>query len=404
MNSKIISRPKILCFVSHYLPGYLSGGPVKSISNLADHLRDHFEFFIITSDRDLGGKKYSFVKINSWNKVSNSNVYYASKSKLTLNSIAKLIRSTKHDILYLNSFFNFTFTTLPLIARRFMSVSSSPCVLAPRGEFSPAALNIKYWKKKFFIFLTNLFQLYSGLNWQAANKQELNNIFKIFKIYKKLVNFAPDLPVKINKLKKNYLSNNKKIKKKPGILNIIFLSRITPIKNLDFILKFINKINKTIRLSIYGPIEDKIYWKKCKRIIKIMPSNITVKYKGIAFPENIFSIFSAHDIFILPSGGESYGHVVIESLISGTPVIISDKTPWKNDGNKAITVLPLNKEIAWINEIEKWADHNQNTILKRSFAAKKFAKLYLLNKKNIIQNKNFFLSLLINSHKNIDLL
>jgi hypothetical protein len=63
-----------------------------------------------------------------------------------------------------------------------MSVSSSPCVLAPRGEFSPAALNIKYWKKKFFIFLTNLFQLYSGLNWQAANKQELNNIFKIFKI------------------------------------------------------------------------------------------------------------------------------------------------------------------------------------------------------------------------------
>ena len=54
MNSKIIYRPKILCFVSHYLPGYLSGGPVKSISNLVDHLKDHFEFFIITSDRELG--------------------------------------------------------------------------------------------------------------------------------------------------------------------------------------------------------------------------------------------------------------------------------------------------------------------------------------------------------------
>ena len=33
-------RPKILCFISHYLPGYKSGGPLKSIYNLSEHLRE----------------------------------------------------------------------------------------------------------------------------------------------------------------------------------------------------------------------------------------------------------------------------------------------------------------------------------------------------------------------------
>ena len=63
-------RPKILCFVSHYLPGYKSGGPVKSIHNLTEHLTKTFEFLIVTSDRDLNDTQpYKSISINKWNKV-----------------------------------------------------------------------------------------------------------------------------------------------------------------------------------------------------------------------------------------------------------------------------------------------------------------------------------------------
>ena len=163
-------------------------------------------------------------------------------------------------------------------------------------------------------------------------------------------------------------------------------------KNLDFLLKALHKTKKIIRLSVYGPIDDDSYWRRCRKLIETMPVNITLRYKGVAPPDKVHSIFSAHDVFILPSRGESYGHVIMESLIAGTPVIISDKTPWQEDVDKAITVLPLTSENMWINEIEKWVDGKQNILSKRSFAAKRFAKLCLLNKKIVIQNKNFFFS------------
>ena len=180
---KKISRPKILCFVSRYLPGYKSGGPVKSISNLVAHLSNDFEFLIITSDRDvLDIKPYSSIKVNSWNKVGTSKVYYASKSKLTFNFIMKIIKTTNHDILYLNSFFDFNFTIIPLIIRRYFFNSDKPCVLAPRGEFSDAALDIKFFKKIIYIFFSDLLKLYRNINWQASGQKEFKEILNNRKV------------------------------------------------------------------------------------------------------------------------------------------------------------------------------------------------------------------------------
>ena len=388
-NNKIIYRPRVLCFISHYLPGYRSGGPSKSVFNLINHLGNNFEFFIITSDRDVLDKKpYSSVKINSWNKIGTSQVYYVPKSKLTLTFIAKIIHSTKHDILYLNSFFDFTFTALPLIARRLMFSLTAPCILAPRGEFSNAALNLKFWKKKLYITLTSMFRLYKGLNWQASGKKEFNDILITRQVEKKYIKIAADLPTKINNLKQ---INFKKNIKKTGMLNAIFLSRITPMKNLDFLLKVLRKTKKLVRLSIYGPIDDNNYWLQCKNLIKTMPKNVIIVYNGSVSPNDVYATISKYDIMLLPSLSESYGHVIAESLMVGTPVIISNKTPWDKSSSGAIITLPPVNESLWLRQIEKWVDYDQDYSLKRSLAAKKIAKLHLFNKKDAIQNKNFFL-------------
>jgi glycosyltransferase involved in cell wall biosynthesis len=34
-------------------------------------------------------------------------------------------------------------------------------------------------------------------------------------------------------------------------------------------------------------------------------------------------------MFFFPTRGENYGHVIAESLSVGTPVLISDQTPWR---------------------------------------------------------------------------
>lgn len=40
-------RPVILCFVKYYLPGYRSGGPLRTIVNFIEHFGDEFDIRIV---------------------------------------------------------------------------------------------------------------------------------------------------------------------------------------------------------------------------------------------------------------------------------------------------------------------------------------------------------------------
>ena len=155
--------PIILCFVEYYLPGYCSGGPVRSIVNFVDHLGDEFDIRIVTRDRDaLDSEPYPNVQIDAWNKVGKAQVFYASNKTINIHGIANLISVTHHDVLYLNSFFAFGFTTLPLFARTLGWAPKTPCIIAPRGECSLGALSLKAARKS-FICLANAIRLYQGL-------------------------------------------------------------------------------------------------------------------------------------------------------------------------------------------------------------------------------------------------
>ena len=117
--SAMVKRPIILCFIPFYLPGYRSGGPLRTIANMVDHLGDEFDIRIVTRDRDVFDiKPYPEVKVDAWNTLRKAQVFYASKRTITLAGIAQLLRATPHDVLYLNSFFAYGFTLLPLLARR----------------------------------------------------------------------------------------------------------------------------------------------------------------------------------------------------------------------------------------------------------------------------------------------
>jgi glycosyltransferase involved in cell wall biosynthesis len=60
-----------------------------------------------------------------------------------------------------------------------------------------------------------------------------------------------------------------------------------------------------------------------------LPNNVRVNYIGIVRPHEVLATFSKYDLFFFPTSGENYGHVIAESLMAGTPVLISNKTPWQ---------------------------------------------------------------------------
>ena len=107
----------------------------------------------------------------------------------------------------------------------------------------------------------------------------------------------------------------------------MFISRISKEKNLIYALRTLCQVSTPLRFDIYGPITDQYVWEKCQQEIRRMPAHIKVSYRG-ALKKSVRSTFRQYDLFFFPTVGENFGHVIAESLASGTPVLVSDKTPW----------------------------------------------------------------------------
>lgn len=318
-------KKKVILLTSYYLPGVKGGGPIQSIKNLIDNFSDKFDFYIITSDRDLGDNKpYENIKIEEWVDSGNAKVYYINKDKFSLRTYIDIINGINYDMIYLNSFFSLKYSIIPIILRKFHKISNKPIILAPRGEFSNGALGLKSNKKKIYIRMSKILKLYDGVKWHATTDIEKGDIQKIFGNNTR-VNIAANLTA-------NYknLEYDKSIKKKPGELKLVYVSRIHPMKNLLQTLKIINKIEGKVEFNIFGPIEDLRYWEQCEKVISDMPPNIYVKYNGLIQNEKLSSMYKGQHVFLLLTLGENFGHAIAEALIGGCPVVISDRTPWKN--------------------------------------------------------------------------
>ena len=348
------TKPVILTFIGNYLPGYKAGGILRTIVNTVDHLRDDFDFWIVTRDRDLADDKpYDDVKINQWQPVGNAMVYYLSPQSSTMKGISKLIFSTKHDVLYLNSFFD-RFTIKVLLIRKLSSVPFKPVIVAPRGEFVHGPLKLKYPKKFVFIQAARLLGLYKNVTWHASNEFEGLDIVKVMKIKNDAIHYALDLPIKI--ITDGSIASTFQSAHDCEGLRIVFLSRISREKNLDYALRILKKVKARVVFNIYGPAEDSTYWKECQALISQLPTNVEVNYLGSVNPNQVLHIFSRYDLFLFPTSGENYGHVIAESLSSGTPVLISDQTPWRHLQNDDLGWdIPLDDMDSFVVVIEKLA-------------------------------------------------
>jgi len=117
--------------------------------------------------------------------------------------------------------------------------------------------------------------------------------------------------------------------KVPGSLRLVFLSRISRMKNLDGALALLRGLPGQIRLDICGPIDDADYWAECQRTIAALPRNVRVDYRGVIAHEQVVDVLKEAHLFLLPTRGENFGHAIVEAWAAGLPVLISDRTPWR---------------------------------------------------------------------------
>lgn len=375
----------VLTFVGCYIPGYRSGGPIQSIANMVELLGDELEFRIVTRDRDtLAAGPYPGIKVDAWNCVGKGLVFYASSKTLTLSGIITLLRETRYDVLYLNSFFDPIFTILPLFARYLRLTSRRPTIIAPRGEFSPGAFRLKRWKKCSYLILARLFGFYSGLTWQASSERECADIRRALGDVAARVVVAPNLT------EPSAARVERRVGCSAGRLRVVFLSRISPKKNLDFALRILAQVKATVEFDIYGPIVDEGYWHDCEDLIHTLPPNLLVRYQGELVHDAVRGVLAQYHLFFLPTRGENFGHAIFESLSVGTPALISDQTPWSDDGSGGCTVLSLQDPGQFIATIEYMASLSGEERQARRNAAEALALAYSIRQDSKTMNLKLF--------------
>lgn len=375
--------------VRYYRPGHKSGGPVRTISNMVDRLGDDLDFCIVTSDRDVLDKApYGGVVVDAWNQVGQAQVYYLSPGNRSMRTFARLCSDTPHDVMYLNSFFDPVFTQRPLLARRLGLLPAKPVILAPRGEFSPGALRLKRWKKAPYKWFALAIGLYRDLTWQASSNREEEDIRRAIGSMARKISVARELsPVFPWKdLKENG-------QPKEGVpLRIVFLSRITPMKNLDFALRVLARVNIPVHFNIFGPIEDEHYWRRCEGLIANLPPGISVRYEGEVDHLQAGTILETHDLFFLPTRGENYGHVIMESLAAGTPVLIADTTPWRDLEQAGVGWdLSLDNEQQFADKIDETAQFSNEAYRRWRKQVHSYARERAVDPEIIDSNRRLFM-------------
>jgi glycosyltransferase involved in cell wall biosynthesis len=377
-----MNKIRVLCVTDYYLPGNKAGGPIRTIANMSDILAGEVEFGIVTRDRDLGDDApFHGIRVNEWQEVGSAQVFYASPESFGASAVERTFDN--HDMLYLNSFFSYRGSICP----NFKFRNRVKILIAPRGEFSQGALALKSLKKRAFLKLAKLTGLYRDVHWHASSAMEAEDIARIFPGAKEKTHLAID-PVIVGEAVP--------VPSLPEIsaeLKIVFISRISPMKNLDGLIDLLTEIDEPVLLTIFGPIEDNEYWHLCQRKIANLPNNVQTIYSGTLRPDDVSLKFAEHDLFAFPTHGENFGHVIFESLRAGTPVLLSDQTPWVADATGAVTVAPLNSPDIWRAEIRKAAHRTSKESQNIRMSSLAYARSHAENDETRFDNLRMFLSI-----------
>jgi glycosyltransferase involved in cell wall biosynthesis len=374
-------RKKILITIDWFLPGTKSGGPVRSYANMLDHLGAYYDFYVVTRDTDfLSDEVYSGIQSNAWNKINDhTQIYYFSKDALTKRNLKALLDQTEFDVAYVNGIYSWYFSILPVVLLK----KHPNVIVSARGMLNSQAFSVKPMKKKIFIAFAKLFNIYKNVKFHATNTVEANHIIKI--IGKQFeTKIAPNLPRKIQNL-----SINKRDLNSP--LRFVNIARVSIEKGTLKMIEALETFKVEIVLDIFGPIYDEAYWEKCKKAIEHLPKHITVNYKGFIESELVLETLKSYDFFILLSEGENFGHSILEALSVGCPVIISDKTPWRDLERKGIgwdiDINDSNEVSSVFNQISKMEQDVYSKLTKQAFV---FAKSFSEDKDLLNQNKDLF--------------
>lgn len=377
-------KPVILVLMGGFWPGHEATGPNQSLRQQCMALSGSFDFRIIARDRAFGAAEAA-APHDRWVDLGYAQVRYLIVGRTAAAGLTQLVKDTPHDIMAMNGFFDREFTIPALVARRFSAIPRKPCVLSTRGEMAPGALGLKSLQKQAFRHLSRSVGLLrdvwihtTGPGEAADARRELP--FARGVVIAPIVRSLVDAPGEATPQHGD---------ERP--LRLVFVGRITPVKNVAFGLEALRDVKNPVVYDLYGPIADPAYWQQCQNIIATLPSHIVVQLKGEIKNDEIPAAIAGAGALFLPTLGENFGHAIFEALSCGVPVLISDRTPWRDlHARGAGWSLPLDDRAAFTAAIEVLARIPASRRSAMKQGARAIAEHFVLSSDAAEQNRRMY--------------
>jgi glycosyltransferase involved in cell wall biosynthesis len=357
-----VSPSTALVYAPFFPPATDGGGPIRSLAAFVDHAPDAWTVRVATSDRDLGANVRLPVTSNSWSTWQKVPVFYASVDRLSgLVALWRLLHTSHPDVVYVNSFFNVKFSLVPQVLATIRR-RAPMIVVATRGELGAGALGRRSAKKKLFTVVYRALRQHRRVVFHASSDLEQRDI-------QRHLGSNVDIVVRRNE---TLLPTAAETTPAPPDVRIIFVGRIVPHKGLSILLKALGDYASPINLDIYGAGEDAEYVELCQAEAAKLPHNIT--FHGSIEHEQILEAIRRATLLALPTAGENFGHVIVEALSVGCPVIVADTTPWSTRirSSDAGVVVDTAAPEAWaraLRSVTSLSQDDQNALRGRAAAS-----------------------------------
>ncbi len=166
---------KVAVFSAFYTPAYRAGGPIVSVSRIVER-ESNASVRVITRDRDArSDTPHTNARIREWVPVGRANVAYLRPGPRDWPWLIRNLREWRPDLLYFNSLQSPWFSLLPHVLRNVGLLGAPYVLLAPRGETSPGARQLKGLKKRLARPLIRKL-LSHPLTWHVSSEREKSNV------------------------------------------------------------------------------------------------------------------------------------------------------------------------------------------------------------------------------------
>lgn len=317
---------KALFITPSYKPAYVYGGPTFSVSNTAENLSNYIEVQVITTTAN--GENELLINTNEIQIVDKVRVIYFNRqtkdhSHLSFGLLSYLWNhGSEYEIIHIQSWWNLT----SIFSAAICYLRNWKYIVTPRGMLSPYTFNNSKLKKLFHSIFGDEVLKHSTI--QSTSNNEYNKL--------KMLNDNYQVCVIPNHIDFNLPQIDKGSNE---IAQLLFLSRVHPKKGIENLINALPFLENGFHLNIVGD-GDHVYINDLKSLVNKLNLNDKITWHGSLYENDKYQIYAKSDFMILPSQDENFANNVIESLMFGTPVVLSKEV--------GLADFVVEKDLGWV--------------------------------------------------------